>query len=274
MLLAKHRYQNGGRWSYDGRLLTAGTTLAHLLREPHAGLAAALEARLTSAEVPSGAKDMPPVDEHQEVWASGVTYLRSRDARMAESGSADVYDLVYDAERPELFFKAAGWRSGGHGDPIRVRRDSSWDVPEPELVLVINAGLEIVGYSAGNDVSSRDIEGANPLYLPQAKVYEGSCALGPGILLVEGGARDLAGLPIALRIERGGEVVFEGETDTAQMKRTFEELVEYLGRELPFPDGVLLMTGTGIVPPDDFTLQVGDGVEVRVGELTLANRVA
>lgn len=274
MLLAKHRYQNEERWSYGGRLLTAETTLADLLREPRTGIAAALEARLTTDEVPAGTETRAPIDAHQEVWASGVTYLRSRDARMAESGSADVYDLVYDAERPELFFKAAGWRAGGHGDPIRVRRDSSWDVPEPELVLVINADLEIVGYSAGNDVSSRDIEGANPLYLPQAKMYEGSCALGPGIRLVEGGARDLAGLPISLQIERGGEVVFEGETDTGQMKRSFEELAAYLGRELPFPDGVLLMTGTGIVPPEDFTLQVGDGVEIRVGELTLANRVA
>ncbi len=273
MLLAKHSYQGEERWSYGGRLLTAGTTLADLLRVSQENLAAAIEARLTPEEVPSGTETLAPIDEHQEVWASGVTYLRSRDARMAESGSADVYDLVYDAERPELFFKAAGWRTGGHGDPIRVRRDSSWDVPEPELVLVINADLEIVGYSAGNDVSSRDIEGANPLYLPQAKVYEGSCALGPGIRLVEGGAADLGGLPITLRIERAGEVIFAGETDTAQMKRSFEELAEYLGRELPFPDGVLLMTGTGIVPPDDFTLQVGDGVEIRVGELTLANRV-
>ena len=273
MLLAKHSYQGEERWSYGGRLLTAGTTLADLLRVSQENLAAAIEARLTPEEVPSGTETLAPIDEHQEVWASGVTYLRSRDARMAESGSADVYDLVYDAERPELFFKAAGWRTGGHGDPIRVRRDSSWDVPESELVLVINADLEIVGYSAGNDVSSRDIEGANPLYLPQAKVYEGSCALGPGIRLVEGGAADLGGLPITLRIERAGEVIFAGETDTAQMKRSFEELAEYLGRELPFPDGVLLMTGTGIVPPDDFTLQVGDGVEIRVGELTLANRV-
>ncbi len=272
MLLAKHSYQGEERWSYGGRLLTAGTTLADLLRVSQENLAAAIEARLTPEEVPSGTKTLAPIDEHQEVWASGVTYLRSRDARMAESGSADVYDLVYDAERPELFFKAAGWRTGGHGDPIRVRRDSSWDVPEPELVLVINADLEIVGYSAGNDVSSRDIEGANPLYLPQAKVYEGSCALGPGIRLVEGGATDLERLPITLRIDRDGEVIFAGETDTAQMKRSFEELAEYLGRELPFPDGVLLMTGTGIVPPDDFTLQVGDEVEIRVGELTLANR--
>ncbi len=273
MLLAKHRYRGEARWSLDGRLLTAGTRLACLLTGPRSDLVAALERCLGPEGVPPEAHALAPVDENQEVWASGVTYLRSREARMAESQSADVYDLVYDAERPELFFKALGWRTSGHGEPIRVRRDSRWSVPEPELVLVLNAYFEVVGYTAGNDVSSRDIEGANPLYLPQAKVYEGACALGPGIRLIAGDARDLEGLPVGLRVEREGEVVFEGETDIGQMKRSFEELVECLGRELPFPDGVLLMTGTGIVPPEEFSLRVGDEVEVRVGELILANRV-
>ena len=195
---------------------------------------------------------LPPIEAEHEVWAAGVTYLRSREARESESSVKDVYSRVYEAARPELFFKAAGWRVAGHRMPIRIRDDSRWNVPEPELTLVINAHGEIVGFCAGNDVSSRDIEGENPLYLPQAKVYNGSCALGPGIVLAE--ADDLRDLAIRLEVIRAGRSIFTGDTRTAQMKRPFEELVAYLCQELDFPRGVFLMTGTGIVPPQDFSL--------------------
>lgn len=214
---------------------------------------------------------LAPIEAGQEVWASGVTYLRSRDARKAESRSSSVYDKVYMAERPELFFKANGWRVVGDDGVIAVRSDAKWSVPEPELTLVVNRHGEAIGYTAGNDVSSRDIEGENPLYLPQAKVYDGSCALGPGIELLEpSGFEDL---PVALEIKRDGEVVFGAQVDTSQMKRRPHELVEYLFRELEFPHGVFLMTGTGIVPPDEFTLHEGDEVEVGVGDLRLLNSV-
>jgi 2-dehydro-3-deoxy-D-arabinonate dehydratase len=206
------------------------------------------------------------------VWAAGVTYMRSRDAREAESAVKDVYSRVYEAERPELFFKANGWRVAGHGMPIRVRADSRWNVPEPELTLVINAGGEIVGYTVGNDVSSRDIEGDNPLYLPQAKIYDGSCAVGPGIVL--GSLEGLKDMTIVLDIARGGRTVFKGDTSTARIKRPLEELVAYLCRELALPAGAFLLTGTGIVPPIDFSLTVGDVVNITIGELTLQNEVA
>jgi 2-dehydro-3-deoxy-D-arabinonate dehydratase len=183
----------------------------------------------------------------------------------------DVYARVYDAERPELFFKALGWRVAADGAGIRIRGDSAWNVPEPELVLVINRLGEIVGYCAGNDVSSRSIEGENPLYLPQAKVYTGACALGPGLALVEGASP--GDLPIRLEIRRKGEAVFQAQTQTSQMKRRLDELVTYLYRELDFPHGVFLMTGTGIVPGEDFTLQAGDHVSITVGELILQNDV-
>jgi 2-dehydro-3-deoxy-D-arabinonate dehydratase len=215
---------------------------------------------------------LAPTEPAQEVWASGVTYLRSRDARQAESETGDIYARVYLAERPELFLKAVGWRVVGHQGEIRVRPDSSWNVPEPELTLVINSRAEIVGFCAGNDVSSRSIEGANPLYLPQAKVYAGSCALGPGIQIVDVDA--LREVPIKLQILRDGVLTFEGEIDTGQMKRSFEDLVSYLYQQLDFPRGALLMTGTGIVPPDDFSLQAGDVVRIEVGDLTLINEVA
>ena len=213
---------------------------------------------------------LPPIDG-QEVWAAGVTYLRSREARRAESSMADVYDQVYDAVRPELFFKAIGWRVIGHTMPVRIRRDSHWNVPEPELVIVANRHQEIVGYCAGNDLSSRDLEGENPLYLPQAKIYNGSCALGPGILLT--GVDEMIDLPIRLEVLRQSALLFQGETRVAHMKRRLPELVDYLGRELDFPHGVFLMTGTGIVPGDDFSLQPGDVVRVTVGSLSLENLV-
>lgn len=228
--------------------------------------------------LPPVADDMeilPPVDEGQEVWASGVTYERSKVARMEESESGgSFYDRVYDADRPELFFKALPRRVVGPGQPIRIRRDSTWNVPEPELTLILSAAGKIVGVTVGNDVSSRSIEGENPLYLPQAKSYEGACALGPVITLVDA-SLDLRNLPIRLQIARGGETVFSGETSTARMKRTPEELAAYLFRELTFPFGALLMTGTGIVPPDDFTLQSGDRVSITIDGIgTLTNPVA
>jgi 2-dehydro-3-deoxy-D-arabinonate dehydratase len=190
---------------------------------------------------------------------------------MAESTDNDIYERVYDAERAEIFFKAPGWRAVGHAAPIRVRRDSRWNVPEPELVLVFNRELEIVGYCAGNDVSSRSIEGENPLYLPQAKSYDGSCAIGPGIVVAS--AEAMRDLPIRLSILRDGSEIFSGQTSTSTMKRSLEELVAFTGSELSFPYGGLLMTGTGIVPPDDFSLRAGDRVEIAVGELLLQNDV-
>ena len=270
MYLSRHQAAVGPRWALDGRYLPQDLTLDHLLEIPATDVQGFLEgqSREGAAEDPS----LPPVEPAHEIWASGVTYLRSREARELESADADAYERVYVAERPELFFKAPGWRVVGHGDRVRVREDSHWNVPEPELVLVLNNRMEIVGYSAGNDVSSRDIEGENPLYLPQAKVYDGSCALGPGIVL--SGPDAMRELQIRMLIRRGSDTVFEDETDTSQMKRSLEELASYLGRELVFPGGAFLMTGTGIVPEDDFTLKPGDWVGVSVGDLVLENEVA
>src|SRR5918993_734299 len=215
---------------------------------------------------------LPPIEPEHEVWASGVTYLRSREARELESTDADAYERVYDAERPELFFKAPGWRVVGPADRVRIREDSHWNVPEPELVLVINSGMEIVGYTAGNDVSSRDIEGENTLYLPQAKVYDGACSLGPGIVISD--PDSMLDLRITMSIRRGDAILFEDDINTSQMKRSPEELAAYLGKELAFPGGAFLMTGTGIVPEDDFTLVPGDLVGISVGDLVLENEVA
>lgn len=269
MILTRHNTPSGPRWALDDRFLPEDLGLSALLALPRAGMLARLNG--LPAGQPAGGALLAPIEPLQEVWAAGVTYLRSREARRAESAVASVYDLVYDAARPELFFKAPGWRVVGSGAPVRIRRDSRWNVPEPELVLVINRFLEIVGYSAGNDMSSRDIEGENPLYLPQAKVYNGSCAVGPGIVLAEAG--ELTGLPIHLALLRAGTVLFEGETSSARMKRPLPELVSYLGRELDLPHGALLMTGTGIVPGDEFSLKAGDHVRVRVGVLELENEV-
>ena len=213
---------------------------------------------------------------NQEVWAAGVTYLRSRAARMAESkdaGGGDFYDRVYSAERPELFFKSLPHKVVGPGAAVGLRSDAKWSVPEPELVLVINPGGEIVGYTIGNDMSSRDIEGQNPLYLPQAKVYNRSCALGPGILLRRENLPETT--RISISIERGGQPAFSGETTLAQMKRKPQELVEYLYRDQTFPHGAFLLTGTGIVPPDSFTLEKGDVIRISIDGIgTLVNPVA
>jgi 2-dehydro-3-deoxy-D-arabinonate dehydratase len=211
----------------------------------------------------------------QEVWAAGVTYYRSRTARMEESqqaGGGNFYDRVYNAERPELFFKSSAHRVAGPGESVRIRKDSKWNVPEPELTLAINSNGEIIGYTIGNDMSSRDIEGENPLYLPQAKVYDRSCALGPCILIER---ELLAGsTEIRLRLERNDEAVFQGSTTLAQLKRSPSELVEFLFRDNSFPQGCFLLTGTGIVPPDDFTLQSGDRIEISIeGIGMLANMV-
>jgi 2-dehydro-3-deoxy-D-arabinonate dehydratase len=215
---------------------------------------------------------LAPLDQ-QEVWASGVTYFRSKVARMEESADGgDFYDLVYEAERPELFFKSTAQRVAGDGQSVRIRRDSTWNVPEPELALVLSADGAIVGYTIGNDMSSRSIEGENPLYLPQAKVYDGSCALGPSIVLNDGSEIPRT---IQMTITRNRATVFSGDTSTAQMRRPLRELADYLFREMTFTKGAILLTGTGIVPPDDFTLQSGDLVSITIeGIGTLANPVA
>lgn len=270
MYLTRHRTLEGSRWALDGRYLPRSLTLDLLMEMQAEALPRVLEAFPTE-----GAADtelLPPIEDYQEVWASGVTYMRSREARMAESDVRDVYDKVYEAERPELFFKALGWRTVGDTDGIRVRADSRWNVPEPELVVLANARGQIVGFTAGNDVSSRDIEGANPLYLPQAKVYDRSCSIGPGIIVIND-PEEIRALPISLVIERGGREVISGTASLSQMKRSLEDLVAYLGRELRFPRGVFLMTGTGIVPPEEFSLIAGDNVRITVGELTLSNQV-
>jgi 2-dehydro-3-deoxy-D-arabinonate dehydratase len=205
---------------------------------------------------------LPPVDR-QEVWAAGVTYAWSREARVREARSKEVYVRVYEAERPELFFKSMGEKVVGPNDWIGLRGDSHWNVPEPELALVLNPRMQIVGYTVGNDVSSRDIEGENPLYLPQAKIYRHACALGPAITLA-GRSVDGQRLTIHMTIRRGGAPVFQGETSTAKIHRSLTELVGYLARYNDFPHGAVLLTGTGIVPDDDFTLQDEDEVAVEV----------
>jgi 2-dehydro-3-deoxy-D-arabinonate dehydratase len=216
---------------------------------------------------------LAPVDE-QEVWASGVTYERSRQARVEEAVVKSVYDLVFDAERPELFMKMPGYRVPRPGEPLRLRADSTWDVPEPELALVLTSDGEIAGYLVADDLSSRSIEGENPLYLPQAKIYSGSCSVGPVITLTDA-MPPLASVEIQMTIDRGGKRVFEGATTLAQMARTPEELVEWLGKENAFPNGVLLLTGTGIVPPDEFTLASGDAIAISISGIgTLKNVVA
>ena len=268
MLLTKHKTENGSRWAVNGHFLPASLGLIALLEMPRRTMFDIL-LHFAKSELAEGEIEAP-IDPHHEVWAAGVTYLRSRDARKAESSVAEMYQKVYEAERPEIFSKSVGWRVSGHGQPIRIRNDSHWNVPEPELVLIINRQREIVGYSAGNDVSSRDIEGENPLYLPQAKVYNGSCAIGHGICLC--GPEAMNEIPIQLSVQRNQEMIFDGQANTSMLKRSLQELVEFLTRELDFPQGVFLMTGTCLVP-DDFTLLPEDVVNIRVGELMLENRV-
>lgn len=224
--------------------------------------------------MPDFSKPFQPPVESQEIWAAGVTYYRSRLARMDESkeaGASVFYDHVYDAPRPELFFKATAARARGHLAGVRIRSDSAWSVPEPELTLAINASGRVFGFTIGNDMSSRDIEGENPLYLPQAKIYRGSCSLGPCLLIADT-------LPpqtgIHLTITRAGATVFEGSTAVSQLKRGFDELAGWLYRENEFPHGCLLLTGTGLVPPGKWTLKAGDSVVIRIDGIgTLENVV-
>lgn len=214
-----------------------------------------------------------PIDQ-QEVWAAGVTYKRSQAARMEESEhAANAYDKVYNSPRPELFLKATPHRVVGPGQPVRIRVDSEWNVPEPELTLVLNSRMQLVGFTIGNDMSSRDIEGENPLYLPQAKVYNGCCALGPWISLPLG-MPPSEQIGIALKVHRNNTAVFQGTTSIAQMARTFDDLIGWLGRDNSFPHGAFLLTGTGIVPDSDFTLQAGDVVDITIDGIgTLRNSV-
>lgn len=216
----------------------------------------------------------PPI-QSQEIWACGVTYFRSKVGRQEESknsGGSDFYARVYEADRPEIFFKATAARTVGHGEKVKIRKDSTWDVPEPELTLAVTSSGKIVGYTVGNDMSSRSIEGENPLYLPQAKTYDGSAAVGPCIYVPENPIPPET--KIKMNILREGKTVFEGETAINQIKRKLEDLVSYLYRETSFPNGCLIMTGTGIVPSSDFTLKSGDEIRITIEHIgTLVNEV-
>jgi 2-dehydro-3-deoxy-D-arabinonate dehydratase len=240
-------------------------------RDPVAGLVDLLSTLPPGQGSPSAS--LLPVNS-QEVWAAGVTYLRSRAARMEESTSAaSLYDRVYDAPRPELFFKANPARCAGPGQTLRLRSDSTWMVPEPELALVVSSAGQVVGFTIGNDLSCRDIEGENTLYLPQAKIWNKCCGLGPAIL-VNDGSFNIRHSTIELRIRRQGQAIFTGTTGIDRMKRSFEVLVAWLFRDQAFPQGVVLLTGTGIVPEDSFTLQAGDEVEIEIAPIgTLINAV-
>jgi 2-dehydro-3-deoxy-D-arabinonate dehydratase len=263
--------EDGGRLfrvpEMDWDALVTHENLHQFLRSIVDGAKPAMDFSSAQVEAPIGG---------QEVWAAGVTYYRSRSARMAEAkdaGGGDFYDRVYTAERPELFFKATPSRVAGPGGDVRIRSDAKWSVPEPELTLLVNPRGQIIGYTVGNDMSSRDIEGENPLYLPQAKVYDRSCALGPCILV---SSEPLpATTAIRLEIERAGRIQFTGATTLKEMKRSSTELVAYLFRESTFRFGTFLMTGTGIVPPDEFTLAAGDRIRITIEPIgTLENVVA
>lgn len=221
----------------------------------------------------TGVRLLAPVDR-QEVWAAGVTYLRSKTARMEESDfSARAYNHVYEAPRPEIFFKSLPEKVSGPGEAVGIRTDAKWNVPEPELALVLNSRGELVGYTVGNDMSSRDIEGENLLYLPQAKIYERSCALGP-CLVVGVTEEEARTWTVKVEILRAGAVVFSGETEIARIKRGFAELAQWLFRSQRFPNGAILLTGTGVVPPNEFTLEAGDGVRISISGIgALENHV-
>jgi 2-dehydro-3-deoxy-D-arabinonate dehydratase len=252
----------------------AGQSLASLLALPLGRFRAACASPAGPAVPASSARLLAPVDGLMEVWAAGVTYERSRTERMTESQhSADVYDRVYSAQRPELFFKSAAWRVSGPGAPVSVRADSAVDVPEPELAVVLNSAGEAAGYTICNDMSSRSIEGENPLYLPQAKVYLGGCAVGPWIVPAWE-VPDPYALAIELTISRGGQPVWDGRSSTSALHRKIDELAAFLFREDEFPAGVVLSTGTSLVPGLPFTLQAGDEVRIRIeGIGELANPV-
>ena len=241
----------------------AVASMSELLRHPVARIRELADA---AGEPVPGARLLPPLDGRMEVWAAGVTYLRSEEARREESADQDVYARVYRAQRPELFFKAAAWRVVTDGEPIAVRADSTNDVPEPELGLVLTSGGEIAGYVVVDDVSSRSIEGENPLYLPQAKIYTGSCAVSARVRPVWE-VPDALALDLGMRILRDGEEVFAGRASTAQLNRRPRELVDYLWRDNDFPDGAVLSTGTSVVPGLDAGLRAGDVVEIEIGEV-------
>ena len=252
--------------------------------DPLLTLTAILSSDTPSATVENAATDdpidlsklelLPPI-EQQEVWAAGVTYKRSQTARMEESeAAASCYDRIYESPRPEIFFKATPHRVRGNGQDLFIREDSAWNVPEPEITLVLSEHLKLVGFTIGNDMSSRDIEGDNPLYLPQAKTYDACCGLGPVITFADA-MPSVDKIEVDLAILRGDETVFSGRTSGGEMARTFDELIGYLGRSNSFPNGVFLMTGTGIVPDSDFSLAVGDEVRISItGIGTLVNRIA
>jgi 2-dehydro-3-deoxy-D-arabinonate dehydratase len=258
----------------DGRALRLDLTLDALFTAENP--LRFLQEQLSDAPFAEHPKRLGALLQSQEVWAAGVTYFRSMTARKEESkdaGGATFYDKVYHAERPELFFKATPHRVAASGEPVKIRRDSRWNVPEPELTLAINSRGKIFGYTIGNDMSSRDIEGENPLYLPQAKVYDRSAALGPALLVTDGPLPSAT--EIVLEIRRRGATAFTGSTTISQIKRSFASLAEFLFRDNSFPHGCYLMTGTGIVPPDSFTLQRGDEVHITITPIgTLINSIA
>ena len=248
-------------------------SLSDLLQLTANALESAIQEALKAGESRSVSRLLPPIDGHTEVWAAGVTYKRSRTAREEESEQPDIYSRVYDAARPELFFKSVAWRVVGDGEPVGVRDDSAINTPEPEIALVCNSHAEIVGVTICNDVSSRSIEGENPLYLPQAKVYSGSCAVGPSFVPMSQ-ISDIYALNIDVAVKRDGAIAWSGSTSTSEMHRKFEELVEYLFLHMDFPEGVILSTGTGAVPSMEFNLTTDDEVSVGISEVgTLTNRV-
>jgi 2-dehydro-3-deoxy-D-arabinonate dehydratase len=257
-----HRLARGDSHGRPTELLREEMTLDALLSQPGDALRRAVSER-AAGDVPPDARIVAPV-ESQEVWAAGVTYARSREARAEEAVEPSAYDLVYDAQRPELFFKSPGWRVRGPGEPIAVRSDSEWNVPEPELALVLDAAMDVAGYAVGDDVSSRSIEGENTLYLPQAKLYDGACSMGPCI--VPAGEVDPP-FTITLEVRRGATVAYRGVTTTELMRRSFDELCSYLGRALTFPVGAVLLTGTPLVPDAPFTLEPGDSVRIEIEDL-------
>ena len=248
---------------HNGEFFSINHSLTDLLSMGMQEARSIIEAASTS--VKASAHLVAPIDAHQEVWACGVTYLRSKVGRMEESEIPDLYSRVYDAERPEVFYKTVGWRVIPNGEPVGIRRDSGWDVPEAEAVLVVNSYQEIFGYTLGNDMSSRSIEGENTLYLPQAKSYEKSCTIGS--FIIPSWEISEAVFPFTLSVERNGVEVFAGASSSAEMKREFTELVDWFFRTLPMPDGAMLFTGTGIVPDADFTLHEGDVVKIDGGVL-------
>ncbi|MBB3208599.1 2-dehydro-3-deoxy-D-arabinonate dehydratase [Rhodopirellula rubra] len=249
------------------------TSLSDILAADRPIAAAGSLTREDPVAIDANTRWLPPID-HQEVWAAGVTYRRSQTARMEESeAAASCYDRVYQADRPELFFKATPSRVSGHGQPLRIRTDATWNVPEPEVTLVLSPQLRIVGLTIGNDMSSRDIEGENPLYLPQAKCYDQCAGLGPWIRLYDT-LPPVDQITIALKIRRGDSVVFDQSTSAAEMARQFDDLVGWLGRDNTFAAGAFLMTGTGIVPTNDFTLHAGDIVDISIADIgTLSNPI-